>query len=100
MSYKVASEVAPFDGLPLKPNVHGWNAPPPVYHKSCLLLSHKPCTSLRIASFFVGRSITSANKSVLFISLKNGKRAYTRGVGSIAKNVPCVRSAAFPSPLE
>src|SRR5271154_6633902 len=100
MSYRFASFAAPFAGRPLNPNVHGWNAPPPVYQRSDELASHSPCTSLRTVKFLVGRSMTSPNRSRLFIELKNGNRAYTRGVGSTAKNVPCVPSAAFPSPLE
>src|ERR1700677_2153140 len=75
MSYSVANELAPFDGLPLKPKVEGWNAPPPEYHKSFLLLSDSECTSLRMVRILPGRSITSPNSSVRFMELKNGKRA-------------------------
>src|SRR5271154_694425 len=100
MSYRFASFAAPFAGRPLNPNVHGWNAPPPVYHRSEELASHSPCTSLRTVSDLLGRRITSPKTSRLFMELKNGNRAYTRGVGSTAKKVPCVPSAALPSPLE
>jgi len=57
-------------------------------------------SSLRTVKDFVGRRITSPKRSRLFIELKNGNRAYCRGVGSTAKKVPCVPSAGLPSPLE